>query len=40
VRIRFIYSTAGVARDAIVQADHHHAAPMRAFLVELVELVA
>src|SRR5258707_10318483 len=29
-----------VAGDAIVQADHNHAAPMRAFLVELVELVA
>src|SRR3981189_2867271 len=29
-----------VAGDAIVQADHHHAPPLRAFLVKLIELVA
>src|SRR5260370_2650852 len=31
---------AGVAGDAVVQADHHHAPPMRAFLVKLVEFIA
>src|SRR5260370_1167725 len=29
-----------VAGDAIVQADHHHAPPMRTFVVKLIELVA
>src|SRR5216684_4078716 len=29
-----------VAGDAIVQADHHHAPPMRTLLVKLIELVA
>src|SRR5712671_3863472 len=31
---------AGMAGDAVVQADHHHAPPMRAFLVKLVEFIA
>src|SRR6266851_4708318 len=31
---------AGVAGDAIVQADHHHAPSMRALFVKLIELVA
>src|SRR5258705_13914925 len=30
----------GVAGDAVVQADHHHAPPISAFLVELVEFIA
>src|SRR5580693_4778657 len=31
---------AGMAGDAVVQADHHHAPPMRPFLVKLVEFIA
>src|SRR6478672_11523697 len=30
---------AGVAGDAVVQADHHHAPPLRPFLVKLVEFI-
>src|SRR5260370_33484192 len=31
---------AGVAGDAVVQADHHHAPPLRALFVKLIERVA
>lgn len=31
---------AWVAGDAIVQSEHHHAAPMRALVVQLIELIA
>src|SRR5258705_13603958 len=31
---------AGVAGDAVVQADHHHAPSLCAFLVKLVEFIA
>src|SRR5258707_15507861 len=30
---------AGVAGDAVVQADHHRASPLRPFLVKLVEFI-
>src|SRR2546426_6759135 len=31
---------AGMAGDAVVQADHHHAPLTRAFLVKLIEFIA